>query len=71
MKSACVQKDEMYHQAMNLYMKYKCGTLSCHQYLRLIKPIDMEITKIEMSILQDKLVESVKLTVKTPVNRFI
>jgi hypothetical protein len=54
-----LDNSRLYHLHKTLeskYKLYKYGLISEQKYLTLIKPIDLEIAELEMSILQDSLV---------------
>ena len=42
----------IHKEQMKLYQQYCSGKLTLAQYLELIKPLDIEIGKIEMATLQ-------------------
>jgi len=44
---------KLHRQLEKEYYFYRSGVISEKEYLRRVKPIDMEITELEMSTLQD------------------
>ncbi len=44
---------QLYQKLEAEYHLYRCGTISQEEYLKRIKPVDLAITQLEMSTLQD------------------
>ena len=47
-----MQNKNLYKEQMELYKQYSSGKLTLTQYLTLIKPLDLQISQIEMATLQ-------------------
>jgi len=43
---------QLHKEQMKLYQQYCSGKLTLAQYLKLIKPLDLQISQIEMATLQ-------------------